>query len=145
MVRKIGALFAGMVVVGVVVMTLQQIASLLHPLPAGLDPTDPDDAEALVQHLTGMPIAAWALAFFSEILGAFCGALTAGWIARDGARGFSGAIVGLALVGSVMNWAAFAHPTWFIVGQLVAYPLALMAVWALLAKRPPAEAEGRSA
>lgn len=144
MVRKIGAAFAGMLVLGAVVMTLQQVAGMIHPLPEGLDPMSPDDAEAFRTHLEAMPSSAWAIGFFSELLGAFAGGLTAAWIARDAARGLGGLIVGLALVGSAINWTSFYHPTWFVVGQLIGYPLVLMAVWTLMKQeRPPAEAEGR--
>jgi len=50
-------------------------------------------------------------------------------------RGSSGAVVGLATLGSVMNWVAFPHPMLFIVAQLVLYPVALVFVWTFLAGR----------
>ncbi|MDX1646923.1 MAG: hypothetical protein R3304_07250 [Longimicrobiales bacterium] len=130
--RRIVAVVAGLLVLGLVVMTLQQASASLHPMPEGLDPFDPADAQAFDEFLQGMPPLAWALVFSSELLGALFGGLTAGWIARDRHRIFSGVIVGLALVGSVTNWMAFPHPVWFIVGQLVGYPLMLMAAWAML-------------
>jgi len=43
-----------------------------------------------------------------------------------GARGPPGGHAG------VVNWTSFPHPTWFIVGQLVGYPLALLAAVRLL-------------
>ena len=130
--RKIVALVAGVLVLGLVVMTLQQVSSAIHPLPEGLDPFDPGDAEAFAEHLASMPPGAWAVAFLSELLGAFFGGMAAGWIARDRARLFSGIIVGLAFVASTSNWLAFDHPLWFIAGQLVGYPLVLTAAWFLL-------------
>ncbi|MDH3269756.1 MAG: hypothetical protein OEN56_00395 [Gemmatimonadota bacterium] len=135
MARKALAVVVGMLVVGVVVMILQQVAASIHPLPEGLDPMDPANADAFTAHLEGMPSAAWAAAFLSELIGAFLGAVAAGWIAGDRERVFSGVIVGLALLASVSNWVSFAHPTWFIGGQLVGYPVVLAAVWALLGKR----------
>ena len=138
MARNIGAFFAGLIVLGAVVMTLQQLSSWIHPLPEGLNPMDSGDAEAFATHLESMPASAWLLAFISEILGA--GAVTAGRLAPGAARGLGGGVVGLGLVGSAMNWAAFAHPMWFIVGQLVLYPVALMGAWALTLDKPAAEA-----
>ncbi len=138
MARKIVALVAGVLVVGSVVLTLQQVSAALHPLPEGLDPMDPADAEAFTDHLETMPPSAWAMAFLSELVGAFFGGLAAGWIARDQARPFSGVVVALALVFSVLNWLGFAHPVWFVLGQLMGYPLVLMAVWWTLGAADPA-------
>ena len=144
MVRNIGALVVGVLTLGLVVLTLQQVSTALHPLPEGLDPFAPEDAEAFAAHMEGMPTAAWVVAMLSEVLGAFLGALATGWIGRSAARPLSSVIVGVALAGSVANWTAFTHPTWFIGAQLILYPGALMLVWLLIDQRPPAEAEGRS-
>ena len=149
MARKIGAILAGMVVVGVVVFGMQALAARIHPLPAGIDPLDPAQSDALLHHLSSMPPLAWALAFSSELVGAFLGALAAGWIARPGpstndisgyasrrsVRLASGTIVLFALAASVFNWTAFPHPTWFMVGQLVGYPVVVFGAWGLLGKR----------
>lgn len=143
MLRNIAAFVAGVVTLGLVVVTLQQISSALHPLPAGLDPLDPQNAEAFAAHLENMPAAAWVVAMFSEVIGALCGAVVAGFIGRSAARPLSAAVVGLGIAGSLFNWTSFTHPIWFIIGQLVLYPAALVLAWSILAKRPPAEAEGR--
>ncbi len=134
MVRNIGAVLAGMVVVGAVVAGLQYAGLLLYPLPAGLDPLDPADAEAFAEFLAGMPLAMWAWVFGSEILGAFLGALAAGRIANHHHSWFAGGIVALAVAASINNWVSFSHPTWFIVGQLVAYALVFLAVTSLLGR-----------
>lgn len=135
MVRTIIGVVAGVVSLGVVVTLLQQLSSAMHPLPAGLDPMDPADAAAFAEHVAAMPPAAWVVAMLSEVIGAAIGALVAGAIAKDALRGASGVVVGLATVGSVMNWTAFPHPTWFIVAQIVLYPVALMSVWTWLSPR----------
>ena len=72
-----------LVIALVVVAGLQYATSFLYPLPEGLDPFDPADADALGEHMASMPISAWLLAFASEVVGVFLGALTAGSIARD--------------------------------------------------------------
>lgn len=149
MARKISAILAGMIVVGGVVFAMQALAARLHPFPPGLDPMDPAQSDAMLHHLSTMPPISWALAFSSELVGAFLGALVAGWIARPGpstndisgyasrrsVRLASGTIVLFALAASVFNWTAFAHPTWFMVGQLVGYPIVLFGAWTLLGKR----------
>lgn len=145
MLRNIGAFLLGIVTLGLVVVMLQMLSTMIYPFPADLDVTNPAHSEAVAAHLEGMPTPAWVVAMLSEVLGAFAGAVVAGWIGRGAARPLSGLVVGMAVVGSLYNWSQFVHPTWFIVGQLVLYPAALMTAWALFAKRPPAEAEGRSA
>jgi hypothetical protein len=142
MVRTAVGVVAGVVCLGVVVTLLQQISSVMHPLPAGLDPMDPADAGAFADYVAAMPAGAWIVAMMSEVLGAAIGGLVAGTIARDARRGASGAVVGLATVGSVMNWTAFPHPVSFIVAQIVLYPVALMSVWALLSSRTGDAAAG---
>ena len=132
MVRNIGAVLAGILVVGVVVGGLQYVTSLLYPLPEGLDPFDPADAEALGEHMSSMPVSAWVLAFGSEIVGVFLGALVAGSIARDRKVVFVGALVAVGLAGSIMNWLSFSHPTWFMVSQPIAYLLVFLGVGRLL-------------
>lgn len=133
--RRIVALVAGVLVLGLVVLTLQEASAALHPLPEGVDPFDPADAESFEAYLEGMPPLSWALVFFSELLGALFGGLTAGWVADRRPRLFGGIIVGLAVLGSVMNWVAFSHPVWFMVGQLVGYALVLMTVTGVLERR----------
>lgn len=133
--RRIVALVAGVLVLGLVVLTLQEASAALHPLPEGVDPFDPADVESFEAYLEGMPPLSWALVFFSELLGALFGGLTAGWIADRRPRLFGGIIVGLAVLGSVMNWVAFSHPVWFMVGQLVGYALVLMTVTGVPGRR----------
>ena len=62
MVRKIGAVLLGVLTLGAVVMTLQQVSVALWPLPEGLDPFDPAQADAWSAYLESMPSAAWLLA-----------------------------------------------------------------------------------
>ena len=134
--RKIGAVAAGIAVVFVVVSALQMVGALIHPLPPGVDPSDAEDAAAFRAYLATMPFASWALAFASELLAAFLGALTAGRIAEDHRGWFAGGIVGLAVLGSIMNWVAFPHPAWFMIGQLVAYPVVFVLASKLLPTNP---------
>lgn len=138
MLKNVAGVVVGLLVVGLVVGTLQWFGASFHPLPEGLDVFDPASAEPLAAHMETMPTISWAIAFGSELLGAFLGALAAAWIARD-ARVVSGIIVGLAVLGSLNNWMTFEHPMWFMAGQLVLYPAVLAGAWAVLASRAAPE------
>lgn len=127
---------AGVLVVGLIVLVLQWVGSALHPLPAGVDPMDPGDATAFAAYLATMPFVGWALAGASELIGAFFGSLVAGRLATTRQSWFAGAIVCVALLGSISNWVSFSHPMWFIVGQLVGYPLVFLGVTKLLPSNP---------
>lgn len=129
----VAAVLLGVVTLGAVVMTLQQVSVALWPLPEGLDPFDPAHAEAWTEYLQSMPRAAWLLAMTSEVAGAFCGAVVAGSMARDARKNVAGIVVGLGLALSVANWVSFRHPVWFVVGQIVLYPSAYLAAGKMLA------------
>lgn len=139
MIRNVVALVAGVLAVGVVVLALQGVGTRLHPLPEGLDPLDPAQQERFRAYMRGLPASGWLLAFFSELLGAFVGALVAGRIASSRRIWVAGAIVGVALAGSVSNWSSFPHPTPFIVGQIVGYPIAFLLATLLLRDRDAPE------
>ena len=73
----------------------------------------------------------------------FLGALAAASIAGHRKAVFAGALVLVGLAGSIMNWVSFSHPMWFMIGQLIAYPLVFVAVVRLLGRSdepPPASA-----
>lgn len=137
--RNVSAIPAGLVVTALVVMGLQAISSSISPLPPGVDPMDPADAEAFADHLSGLPVITWVIAFLSELLGALLGGIAAGWVATSRKRWFSAAIVGLAFLGSLLNWTSFSHPAWFVAGQLLLYPLVLFLVWFAVETRPGAQ------
>ncbi len=132
MARNIGAVLAGILVVFVVVAGLQYAGLMFYPPPEGLDAFDPADAEAFADYLADMPLTSWVWVFASEVLGAFLGALAAGRIAGSHRSWFAAGIVALAVAGSISNWVSFSHPTWFMVGQPVAYLLVFLAVGRLL-------------
>ena len=134
--RNILAVVAGVLVTGAVVMGLQWIGSGFSPPLGGLDPTDPANAEALAEHARGLHPATWVFAWGSELLGALLGGIVAGRAARTRKRWISGAIVGLAALGSLLNWIAFPHPAAFITAQLLLYPLVLVSVWRVVAPVP---------
>ena len=132
MLRKVGAVLIGAVVVLCVVAALQFVSGALFPLPEGVTPFDPADAEAFASYVSSLPATAWLIAFASELLGAFLGALTAGVMARGGRAWVPGIVVLLALGASVANWGSFPHPGWFIIGQLIGYPVVFLLALSLV-------------
>lgn len=133
--RNVGAVLAGLVVMALVVLALQWVGTLMHPLPSGLNPADPAHRDAVLRHTASMPMVSWVLAFLSELVGAGAGAWTAGRLAGTRPRILAGFIVALALFASAVNWGVFPHPLWFMVGQVVAYPAILLGVWRTVAAR----------
>ncbi len=83
MIRNIAGLVAGVLTVGVVVLALQWVGARLYPLPEGLDPLDPEQQELFREYMRTLPASGWFLAFSSELLGAFAGALVAARIATS--------------------------------------------------------------
>lgn len=132
MLRNVGAVLAGVVVMAVVVLALQWVGTLMHPLPPGLNPADPAHRDAVLRHTASMPLASWVLAFLSELVGAGAGAWTAARLAGTRPRILAGFIVALALFASAVNWGVFPHPLGFMVGQVVGYPLVFAGVVRLL-------------
>lgn len=126
--RKIGAVIGGVIAVGVTVFAIQQIGAFIHPLPPGIDPMDPADRAAFTAHLATMPFAAWVIACVSEPIGAFIGALVAIRVGTESRRRLAGAVILVAFFFSVVNWVSFEHPIWFMVAQVVLYPLVFLAV-----------------
>lgn len=137
MIRNIAGLVAGVLTVGVVVLALQWVGARLYPLPEGLDPLDPEQQELFREYMRTLPASGWFLAFSSELLGAFAGALVAARIATSRRLWIAGVIVGLALAGSISNWSSFPHPTAFVVGQIVGYPVTFLTAAVLLRDRVP--------
>ncbi|HSM59474.1 MAG TPA: hypothetical protein VK849_01700 [Longimicrobiales bacterium] len=137
MMRNVVAVVTGVLVVLLVVFALQWLGSLLYPLPEGLDPMDPAQREQVTEYMRGLPVSSWLLTFASELLGAFLGALVTGRMAGSRRAPLAGLIVLLAVVGSVTNWMAFPHPTLFVVGQLVGYPLVFLAARRMLTAQSP--------
>ena len=129
--RTIAAALAGFVSLFLVVLGIQFLGSMLYPLPEGLDAFDPAQRDALAAHMAAQPLLAWLFAFSSELLGAFAGGMVAARIAPSKAKQLITALAGLALMGSIANWVSFTHPMWFMVGQVLGYPMVAFLAWRL--------------
>jgi hypothetical protein len=108
MLRRIGAVVAG-VLVGVIIVTVNElICAKIYPLPPGTDLHDP---KALAAAIKTLPIGALVLV----LVGWFIAMLAASWIAAAIAHNrVAGAVAGVMLfVAAVLNMAMFPHPSWF--------------------------------
>ena len=125
-VKKIGAILIGMALGILVIMGVQMISSWLYPLPAGLDPMDPAQTEALLAYMQSLP----ATALWLVIVGYALGCFVAGWFASwmSGWWPWAALVVGVIFTGfGFMNLAALPQPFWFGLVSTVTYiPFALM-------------------
>ncbi|RZU02631.1 hypothetical protein [Rivibacter subsaxonicus] len=127
------ALVAGAVIAVAVVSAVQALGHWVHPLPAGLDTSDPEQLRA---YALEAPVAALLFVLASWVAGSFVGALVAAVLARTRPVLFAVIIGLLMLAATLATLTAIPHPLWFAVTSLVAVPLAALAAgWAASAWR----------
>ena len=124
MARSVLAVFAGFVVMVLMVAGVEYIGHRIWPIPAGLDLSHPAAMEALINM---MPPAAFAWVLFAYAAASFFGAGTAATISRDHKRGVA-IIIGvvmLALVAATLL--SLPHPLWMVIAGLsIPLPFALL-------------------
>jgi MFS family permease len=110
MIRNILAVAAGALVAFCLIYLLESAGHLVHPLPAGVDPNNPDQ---LREHIKTLPAGAFALVLAAWLLATLVG----GWVAARIGRNRNLALVvgALVLAGAVANMAMLPHPLWFVV------------------------------
>ncbi len=121
--RRFVAVFAGIVLGGLVVALVEGVNVVLFPPPEGLDYRDP---AALGRYMAGLPPAAFAVVGLAWNLGALAGGAVAGRIAPLHAA-VNGLAVGAMLAGaSVMNLVDpdLPHPPWMWLAALLPVPVA---------------------
>ncbi|SUX48988.1 hypothetical protein [Chryseobacterium indoltheticum] len=117
MVRKILAVFAGVIAASICIWAIETINHLMFPYPEGIKPTDMEEFKAYVQTLP-------FLGKFMVIIGYAVGALVAGFIStkisKDG-KPTAAIICGIVfLVFTIYNMTVLPTPIWFwILGVLV--------------------------
>ncbi len=132
--RKILATLAGGGTTMVLMMAIQGLSILFHPMPEGLDPSN---REALADWVKTLPPTAFLMVLASYAVGCLAG----GWVAArvaHGAKVPSLVVGGLFTIAGFANLAAIPHPLWFAVVSSLTY---LPSAWlgATLARRAPAE------
>lgn len=115
--RLVGAIVAGIVVVGILVVAVEYFSGIVHPFPEDFD----GSISELREHVARYPHWVLAVAVVAWGFTALAGTWTAG---RLGNR-VSAAIVGLLLVAAViLNIAQLPYPIWFKTVILIVIPLA---------------------
>ena len=128
MARSLLGVLAGFAVAVVVIIVVESIGLKLYPLPAGVDPSDP---EAIKAAMPSMPLGAFLFVLASWFLGAGAGAAVAQRLAKATTRAPGLTVGGLILVAALYNMWAIPHPVWFMAAAVVG----ILAV-TVLASRP---------
>ena len=116
--RSVGAVIAGLIAT-VFVIGVEWMSSILHPFPAGADPTDLETCRA---HVARYPTGVLLLCFSGWGLGV----VTSSWLAarlgpkRHAAHGIAVGLILLSLV--VANMAMLPYPVWFWILSLTVLP-----------------------
>lgn len=121
---------AGMAAAFIVIILVQQLNLMLHPLPPELDVKD---KAALTAYARTLPLLAFLIVLLGYALGGSAGGLVAAKVGR--ARSSATVVAVLLVIASIMNLSTIPHPAWFWVANL-----AVVAVSPFLGARFGAEA-----
>ena len=131
--RTIGAAAAGLAAGVVLIMAVQALGVLLYPLPADVDPADP---EALARVVRDAPAGALLMVELSYAAGSLGAGVTVGLLAARRALLLAGGIGVLLTAAGFANLAAIPHPAWFAVVSTVTYlPCALLGALGVTSRR----------
>lgn len=115
--RNIGAGIAGVIIAMLSVWLVQKIGHAVYPMPAGMDL---NDMEAMKAYVAELPIGALLFVIASYFIGTTAGTCAACAIGTLLPRIYALLIGCLMLVATTMNVMMIPHPTWFIVGAVIA-------------------------
>lgn len=118
--RRVLGVLAAVVIAGGIVMLVEAFAAQLHPLPPGVDPSDPESIGRALE-AGQVPFASLALVLAGWLLAAYTGGLVAWRVSRWGPA--SWIFAAIFTIGVFSNLQAFPHPTWMWVGGLGGCPL----------------------
>lgn len=122
--RTIGALFASLVTVFVLLIAVEGFSAVVHPFPEGMDM---HSQEEMCAHVANYP--QWVLAVVVPMWGAI--ALVGTWLAQWIGNWISSTIVGVLLLLAVaFNVSMLPYPIWFKVIILLVVPAAsVLGAW----------------
>jgi hypothetical protein len=127
MIRRIGAVLAGMVAAFIVVALVEYIGRLAYPPPGHLDY---EDVEMMRSYVSSLPLGALFFVLAAWYLGTLAGARLACLIALDRPI-FNALVVGaFLLAATLVNLFMIPHPLWFSIVAIVG--IIAMAVLAAL-------------
>jgi hypothetical protein len=119
--RNLGAVLAGLLVLFLLVAAVEVFSSVVHPFPEGFNA---ESHEEICRHVENYPPWVLAAAVPMWAFAAFAAAWTAAKIGND----YTAATVGLLVLAALIcNLAMLPYPIWFKVACLVAIPIALIA------------------
>ena len=128
MIRKILAIFLGLIAGGAFNMALVTVSQAMYPLPAGIDPNDFDAYRAHIE-ANGMPIGALVIVLLAHAGGSLVSGFVCGLIAK---RSWYLAAAGLGAFwtcGGITMLVLLPAPIWFAVADVISYvPAALFGV-----------------
>jgi hypothetical protein len=122
--NRIFAILTGVVAGAIVIGLLEMVSHSMHPLPEGLDTTNP---EAFRDYIMGLPFTAFLFLLIAHGVGAMAGGFIASKMASVQKRG-AALFVGFILVlAGVLNLLTIPHPLWFSIADVLIYtPMALL-------------------
>ena len=124
MVRSMGGVIAGLVVMLIVVASIQWLGHSVYPPPEGLDFRDKD---AVAAAMASAPVGALGFVLLSYAVATFLAAGTAATISLRHKCAVAIVIGAVMLVLAAISLLALPHPTWMIVaGLLLPLPVALL-------------------
>lgn len=121
MFRSVLAAIAGLVVANVIVFAVEFTNSKLHPFPPGFDMNDPAQISAFIATL---PASAFAVVWVAWVLGAFAGTFVTKQLTPGCSNRPAIVVAVLFFLFCVINMLMVPHPLLFVVGSIVATPLA---------------------
>lgn len=127
--KNIVAVIAGIVVAVLVVMGIQWLGHVVYPMPEGLDI---NDADAMSEHIAGLPLGAFMFVLASYALGALAGGLLASKLAASSRMLMAGIVIGLILVATLVTLVQIAHPLWFSMAAVGVVVLVFVLVRAMV-------------
>lgn len=116
----VAAIAGGLAAGGLVVMMVELFSSILHPMPAGMDPQDP---KQLAEYVSGLPPSAFLTVCAAWALGALTGSLVARRFAPGQSLWAPLAVTGLFLAATLATLFAIPHPGWMWIAGIVIPPV----------------------
>ena len=129
------AVFAGMMVGGVVNMVIVSLSGMLFPAPADTDLADPVQLAAWVASL---PPQAFVLVLIAHLGQAFAGGAVVAGLARSHVTALALTIGGLSMLGGLMNLLVMPGPAWMWVELPLYFVAAVAGAQLVLRARGPA-------
>lgn len=122
MLRNVVAVVLGIVLGSIANMALVSLNLAFFPMPAGVDPNDP---EALAAHVATLPAVAFLLPFLAHFSQVLVGGIAASKIGQASPRILVGIVGALTVLGSVITNLQIDPPAW----TWIELPLYLPVIW----------------